>query len=272
MCYLGKGRWGLAYFLLSVLVYCLLPVTAHFGLLPITVDPAFGLVTLAIGLVGAAHCYRIAVRSSPFVPPARFARWYVLLLLSAGPVALALALRTFIWEPYNIPSVSMEPSLRLGDHFMVSKYAYRDGEPQRGDVVVFLLPSDNTTSYVKRLVGLPGERIQMKAGSLYINGEPVPQEEVEQPSGEHGELYRETLPNGRSYLIQDLGEGLHLDDTEVFEVPAGHYFFLGDNRDNSIDSRVAGMMGYVPRENLIGPLVLIYWNSETQRLRLFDEE
>lgn len=272
MCYLGKGRWGLGYLLLSMLAYSLLPVAAQLGLLPITVEPAFSLVTLIIGLVAAVHCYRIAARSSPFVPQVWFARRYVLALLWAVPVALALVLRTFLWEPFHIPAGSMEPNLKVGDHLLISKYAYRNGEPQRGEVVIFRSPKDNATAFVKRLVGLPGERIQMRAGSLYINGERVPQEEVEQPAGEQGEFYREILPNGRSYLILERGEHFPLDDTAVFEVPPGHYFVLGDNRDNSVDSRVVGMMGYVPRENLIGPLALIYWNSETQRFRLFDEE
>jgi signal peptidase I len=166
----------------------------------------------------------------------------------------------------------MEPSLQVGDYLFVSKFIYQFVEPQRGDVAVVLLPSDNATTYIKRLVGLPGDKVQMKAGSVYINGERVPQEEVERPAGEHGELYRETLPNGRSYLIRELGEHMPLDDTAVFEVPAGHYFFLGDNRDNSVDSRVTGMMGSVPRENLRGRLAVIVWNSKTQHLRLFDEE
>jgi signal peptidase I len=240
--------------------------------LPIAVEPATSYATFLVNVVGAVHGYRIAAGAGPFVPRAWFARWYFLLLLYIIPVVLALVVRTFLWEPFYAPAASMEPNLRVGDHLFVSKYAYRLGEPQRGDVAVFLLPSDNATAYVKRLAGLPGDRIQMKAGSLYINGERVPQEEIEQPAGEPGELYRETLPSGRSYLIRDMMEHGPLDDTDVFEVPPGHYFFLGDNRDNSLDSRMSDPVGYVPRANLIGPLVLIYWNSETQRFRLFDEE
>lgn len=275
MCYLGKGRWALLYLLVLILAFCLLPVSAHLGLLPLAVDPATSLVTILVNVVGAVHGYRIAARAGPFVPRARFARWYFLCLLYIVPVVLALVVRSFLWEPFYAPAGSMEPSLRVGDRFLVSKYAYRLGEPQRGDIVVFLSPRGDTTAYVKRLVGLPGERIQMKAGTLYINGVKVRQDEVERqvPAGE-GELYRETLPEGRSYLIRDLMEHSPMDDTDIFEVPPGHYFFLGDNRDNSIDSRVQGSIGvgYVPRKNLIGPVVLVYWNSEAQRFRLFDEE
>lgn len=271
MWYLGRGRWGLAYLGLTVLTCGLLPILAHLGMLPVTVDPAYSLVSLLIALVGAVHCERIAARMGPFVPPAWFARWYVLVLSWGIPVAFAFSLRAFLWEPFNMPAASMEPSLRAGDHLLVSKYAYHRADPQRGDIAVFPLPSDSSTAYVKRLVGLPGDRIQMKAGSLYINGDRVPQEKVKQRAEEGGATYRETLSNGRRYLVRDLLEHSRVDDTEVFEVPSGHYFFLSDNRDNGVDSRIAGMMGYVPRENLVGPVVLIYWNSETQRLRLFDE-
>lgn len=267
MCYLGKGRWALGYLLLMVLTFSLLPVVAHFGLLPIGVEKSISYSIYLINTVGAVHGYRSAARAYPFVPQAWFARWYALLLFWALPVALAITIRGFLWEPFNMPSASMEPSLKVGDHFFVAKYAYREVEPRRGDVVVFLLPQDTVTAYVKRLVGLPGDRIQMKAGSLYINGEKMPLAEVDQPVDEDGERYRETLPEDRSYLIRDMAEHTPLDDTDIFEVPPGHFFFLGDNRDNSIDSRVTGHVGYVPRDNLIGPVTLIYWNSEAQRFR-----
>ena len=272
MCYLGKGRWALIYLLLMVLAFCLLPVAAHLGELPIGVEPANNYAIILFNIVGAIHGYRVGARAGAFVPQAWFARWYSLVLFWFFPVVLALVIRNLLWEPFYAPAGSMEPSLRVGDHFFVSRYAYRVGEPQRGDIVAFFVPNEGATAYVKRLIGLPGDRIQMKGGLVHINGERLPQAEVEQRAGEHGELYRETLPKGRSYLIRDMAEHMPLDDTEVFEVPPDHFFFLGDNRDNSIDSRILDHIGFVPRENLIGPVTLIYWNSEAQRFHFINAD
>lgn len=268
MLYLGSWLWALVYALAAAWVIVLPLLSAHFGLLPTPAGATIAGLTAVYCIVGALHCYREAREGSS---EASEDRLLAVFLLLGGPLLLALVPKV-LWEPYTLPSGSMEPSLQVGDYLFVSTFIYHFVEPQRGDVVFFLPHSDDPTIYVKRLVGLPGDRIQLKAGSLYINGARAPQERVEQPAAAQGEFYRETLPNGRSYLILDLAENMRFDDTGVFEVPVGHYFVLGDNRDNSIDSRVTGMMGYVPRENLRGRLAVIVWNSKTQRLRLFDEE
>jgi signal peptidase I len=203
---------------------------------------------------------------------------------------IALFLRVLFFQPFTIPSASMEPNLYEGDYIIVSKYSYGysrhsipfsppifDGRlferpAQRGDIVVFKLPRDGHTDYVKRVIGLPGDRIQMKAGLLYINGQPVRDEKVAQLREESGygfvrdvTRYRETLPGGKSFLIDDFGPDNDLDNTEVFVVPERHYFMMGDNRDNSSDSRVlpeAGGVGYVPAENLVGKaqIILLSWH------------
>jgi signal peptidase I len=142
-------------------------------------------------------------------------------------------------------------------------------EPQRGDVVVFRLPKDTATDYVKRLVGLPGDRIQMKDGLLYINGIPVRRERLEDFMDDEGlagvarvRRWRETLPNGVRHETLDLQENGFLDNTQEYVVPAGHYFMMGDNRDNSTDSRVLSQMGYVPFENLIGRVEIIFFSTD----------
>jgi signal peptidase I len=203
---------------------------------------------------------------------------------------IALVLRVLLFQPFTIPSASMEPNLYQGDYIIVSKFSYGwsrhsipfspplfsgrifERQPQRGDIVVFKLPRDGRTDYVKRVIGLPGDRIQMKQGLLYLNGAQVPRVPagtVREDSG-YGFIrdiarYKETLPGGRSFLTNDFGTDGELDNTDVFVVPEGHYFMMGDNRDNSSDSRVppeAGGVGYVPAANLVGraQIILLSWD------------
>jgi signal peptidase I len=199
-------------------------------------------------------------------------------------VAIALAVRTFLYEPFNIPSGSMKPTLLVGDYLFVSKFAYGysrhslpfslpliDGRifaalPERGDVAVFKLPSDNRTDYIKRIIGLPGDRLQVREGILYINGEPAERVRLDNfrddDGTSNGELarYRETLPGGRSFTVLDIVARGALDNTQVYEVPEGHVFAMGDNRDNSLDSRVPNV-GFIPLENLIGRAEIIFFST-----------
>jgi len=205
-------------------------------------------------------------------------------------LAIAFVLRVLLFQPFTIPSASMEPNLYEGDYIVVSKWAYGYSKfssglpinlplgddrvfgraPNRGDIVVFKLPRDDKTDYIKRVIGLPGDTIQMIANKLYINGQPV--EDVVVSQGEVNDIFgprpvtqvRETLPGGKTITIQDFGPGGDLDDTPVYEVPAGHYFMMGDNRDNSIDSRVqeSAGVGLVPDENLVGKAEIIMFSWE----------
>jgi signal peptidase I len=141
--------------------------------------------------------------------------------------------------------------------------------PERGDVVVFRLPRDTSTDYIKRVIGLPGDKIQMVNGTLHINGQPIKRERISDwvsndPEG-HGQpikRYRETLPNGVVYTTLDLVDNGFYDNTPVYEVPANHYFMMGDNRDNSTDSRVLSAVGYVPYENIEGRAQMIFFSID----------
>jgi signal peptidase I len=221
-----------------------------------------------------------------------FGTWRAIICAVAGcllvlviSVATAVSIRTSLFQPFNTPSASNKPTMLVGDYIFVSKYAYGyshyslpfsppwfsgriwAAEPQRGDVVVFRLPKDDKFDYVKRIVGLPGDRIQMIDGLLYINGDPVKRERVEDfiniedGKSTADKQWHETLPNGASYATLDLVDNGFADNTRLFTVPPGEYFVLGDNRDNSTDSRFS-QVGMIPFENLIGRVAMIYYSVE----------
>ena len=201
---------------------------------------------------------------------------------------IAIVIRTFFFQPFNIPSASMENTLLVGDYLFVEKFSYGYSrytfpfggwpfgdkmsgryfahEPTRGDVIVFKFPQDNSTDFIKRLIGMPGDTIQMKQGVLFINGKAVPKKRVadyiETVDGyeHHVPQYEETLPEGKTYRVLDRDPDGALDTTEEFHVPAGHYFMMGDNRDNSDDSRAA--VGYVPAENLEGKAEIRFFSTD----------
>ena len=225
-------------------------------------------------------------------------------------VKLVLAvfiIRSFIVAPFNIPSESMQPRLLVGDYLLAAKWPYGFSrfslpfglpllpehrilahQPERGEVVIFRAPPTDEQDYIKRVIGLPGDRVQLKAGQVFLNGKPVPRERIADlllpaspnspcfekdyeetdKDGAHYCRYprfRETLPNGRSYDTIDLGRTM-ADDTRVYTVPAGHLFLMGDNRDRSADSRFpaveGGGIGLVPEDNLIGRALVIVFSTD----------
>lgn len=200
---------------------------------------------------------------------------------------IALVIRTLFFQPFNIPSASMESTLLVGDYLFVSKYAYGyskhslpfsppvfsgrilGSQPERGDVIVFKLPTDNRTDYIKRLVGLPGDEIQVTDGVLHVNGVAVKRERVDDyvHQDQWGNMkrvarYRETLPSGVTYTTLDRETSGRYDNTQVYTVPEGHYFMMGDNRDNSSDSRASNVVGFVPFENLVGRAQVIFFSTD----------
>lgn len=204
---------------------------------------------------------------------------------------IALVVRTLLFQPFNIPSGSLIPTLLIGDYLFVSKYTYGyskyslplseylpfeahgrvwAADPKRGDIAVFKLPKDNATDYIKRVIGLPGDKIQMIEGVLNINGKPVKRERIadyetfdafDQPV--KVAQYLETLPGGVTHrVIERDGDRGFWDNTTLYTVPDGHYFMMGDNRDNSTDSRDLSSVGYVPFENFVGRAEMIFFSID----------
>jgi signal peptidase I len=228
--------------------------------------------------------------------------------LASFLVKLALivfVVRSFIFSPFSIPSESMLPRLLIGDYLFITKWNYGyskhslpwslplipgrifGGTPSRGDVVVFKAPPGNDTDWIKRVIGLPGDTVQMNHGQLILNGKPIPKDRIAQfvlpisPNFQRCQAqfqnidaqgnptcsiprYRETLPNGKTYEVLDQGS-YPKDDTGIYSVPAGHVFLMGDNRDNSTDSRFShadGGIEFVPLENIEGKAVVSFWSTD----------
>jgi signal peptidase I len=198
-------------------------------------------------------------------------------------LVLAMVIRTVLFQPFTIPSGSMMPTLLVGDYIFVNKFSYGyskyslpfspnlfsgrifASEPKRGDVVVFRFPPNPDVDYIKRLVGLPGDRIQVTDGVLYVNGTAVPKvpdgtfnSDYAQDPGQDVPVFRETMDNGVTYDTLDQSPVSRGDNTREFIVPEGHYFMMGDNRDNSLDSRFD--VGFVPAENLVGRASVIFFS------------
>lgn len=195
-------------------------------------------------------------------------------------IVIAIIFRSFLFEPFSIPSGSMIPTLKVGDYLFVSKYAYGysrysfplgvipipgriiASSPERGDVIVFRKPGQERVDYIKRLVGLPGDKIYVRGGILHINDQPVIRKiapEIERDlTSRPAHIYTETFSEGHTHLIQEYSDSDRMDNTPPRIVPEGHYFFMGDNRDSSLDSRAG--VGFVPFENLVGRAEFIFFS------------
>src|SRR5262245_50452483 len=252
-------------------------------------------VTIALQAVGALLALWTAVMIFLMLKRVQgFGFWRTLASSAIGLVVLFLLvtvpIRTFLFQPFKIVSGSPKPTLLPGDYVFVSKFSYGyshyslplspplfsgrifASEPERGDVVVFRLPRDDSIDYIFRVIGLPGDRIQMINGHLHINGDPVKRERIEDFVETEGgrtnriKQWRETLPNGVSHRTLDLVENSFSDNTPVYTVPAGHFFVMGDNRDNASDSRVMSQTGYIPFENLVGRAQIVFFSTDDERI------
>ncbi len=206
-------------------------------------------------------------------------------------------IRSFLFEPFHIPSGSMKPGLLVGDYIIVSKSSYgysrysfpfglnlfegriffNEDDVKRGDAAVFRLPSDPSINYIKRIVGLPGDEIQMRDGVLYLNGKKI----KKSPKGFfidgfdikgdsiNIERYSEKIGD-KTFDVLDMVKDGSVDDTGIFKVPKGHYFAMGDNRDNSEDSRYLSHVGYIPKENLVGKAKFIFFSVDRPFWRIWE--
>ena len=207
---------------------------------------------------------------------------------------IALIIRSFLFQPFYIPSSSMEPNLLVGDRLFVSKYSYGysrhsfpfspnltnkrylSKNPERGDVVVFKTPADNRTDYIKRLIGLPGDTLQIIEGELYLNSQKIQRNKVEitfniNCGNEKLNInaFEEMLPDGEKYIAVYNKEGT-MQNTDKFIVPKEHYFFMGDNRDCSKDSRFLSSVGYVTFNNLVGKASMIFFSNDKKKGNFFE--
>ena len=206
---------------------------------------------------------------------------------------IALVIRSFFFQPFYIPSSSMEPNLLTGDRLFVSKYSYGYSRhsfpfspkvynkrilgksPKRGDVIVFKTPADNRTDYIKRLIGLPGDTVQILNEDLYLNDVKIKKEKIEKTININCgnkilevDFFEETLPNGKKYIAAYRNNGTMM-NTDKFVVPEDHYFFMGDNRDCSKDSRFLSSVGYVNFNNLVGKGRIVFFSSDKEKGSFF---
>lgn len=275
MAYLGRGWLAIFYFVGGLVL-----VTGQMWLLGLAgIGSNYSGILFAViwRIIGATHGF-VAARAERSGPYPWYSHWYSLLLIFLVlSFAIASLVRGFLFQPFTIPAGSMSPTVQMGDYLFASKYAYGYGRyslpfglgpptrifgrsPDRGDVVIFRDTRDDT-DYIKRIIGRPGDRVQVKEGIVYLNGHPLSRQPAGdwKPGDQSIRLFRESVYPDKSYLVAEISENSRGDNTAEFLVPPGHYFVLGDNRDNSLDSRFS--MGFIPEENIFAKASWIFFNT-----------
>lgn len=271
--YVGRPERFIGYLVLTIATWLIVLMGPSNWLSDPMIFLGFVGATLAILFVMAFDVVRLAVRQ-PQIRANWYNRWWIylgIILLAFGITGAVeftggnsiLAVRTF-----SLPSGSNAPTLQVGDYIVADNNAYKSKAPARGEMVVFRLPRDESIDYVKRVMGLPGDKIQVIDGIVTINGVAVTRKRMEdfvQADGQAVPQYLETLPNGRSFLTLDIVAASPADNTAEITVPPDHYFVLGDNRDNSSDSRFPNV-GAVPRGNIFARVGGVYYSSNFKRI------
>ena len=263
MCYINKGRIAFFYFLALIMTLILSFVVVYFDVLNTNPFDLFDINLLLLQIVGTIHSYVIA-KDSDYSQPMK---WYNSLLkaiavIIALPLACAFMFRIYCYEPFHIPSASMSPNIVIGDYIFAKKFTYNNELPKRGDIIVY--KANYNVKYMKRVIGLPNDTIQLKDGIVYINNIPVPRKYIS------GDQYIETLPEGKEITIQKETAITDIDNTPVYTVPNNQYFVLGDNRDHSLDSRYQQKVGFIPSDKIIGKVSFILFNYKTNKFVLKD--
>ncbi|MEI7668722.1 MAG: signal peptidase I [Pseudomonadota bacterium] len=267
--YLNKGKLGLYYLAFTILAAIASFAGAQFDIINTHPIEVINVVSTVLQIIGAIHCFLIAKWQTYTTPMKWYSRWYAWLAIIPVIMILAAVFRHYGYEPFYIPASSMSPNVNKGDYLFVEKFAYNHSLPSRGDVVVFKV---NNICFIKRVIGLPGDKVQIKDRLLYINDFQVPRKQIEDyRSQDHvgkksAHQFIEILPEGKEVKVLDESLSAAFDNTQVYNVPADHYFVLGDNRDNSRDSRDQQGIGYVPLESITGRASVILWNYNAKKL------
>ena len=269
--YNGEARKALAFFLgWAAVVGTVVVFTMAATPGPTTIVILYLLAALVVGLplYAAVDAFRRARRLHAVVLR-RYQRAWLYALSAVAVLLFSNAVRLSPWRPFSVPSASMVPTVEPGEYIMTKRYA-RGEAPERGDLVIFRIPRDSSIRYFKRIIGLPGDRVQLRGGVVYINGAPLARERVagefrSEMAGNPAIQYVETTPDGRRYRIAKMGDDGRRNDTNEIVVPADRYFVLGDNRDNSFDSR-DHEFGSISRGDIIDRAYVIYWSANHSRI------
>ncbi|MGD0191683.1 MAG: signal peptidase I [Rhizomicrobium sp.] len=270
MLYLNRGYIAIAYFAAELIAIAGLAF-ANPSIYS-TRFASLALIYLPFRLVGAVHAFFLARKRLPGERMHWYSHWYSLVAIYVFLLALPIGVRTYLYQPFNLPSTSMSPTLNVGDCIFVKKFAYAGSSPHRGDIIVFNTRADGQTiPYVKRIVGLPGDSVKLVSGEVLINGVPARLEKLgdvqidcDLGACRNAPQYLETFPGSSAHRILQLSTDGPLDNTNAVTVPANSYFVLGDNRDSSNDSR--GTLGFISARDILGKVVVKFVDGHAHRL------